>query len=60
MDPALSVAAEILGHLDRFVEQQSLVGHLRLGTEVTGAHWSDDDAVWVLATSTGELRAARW
>ncbi len=41
------------------MEQQSLGEHLRLGTEVVCADWSDDDAVWVLRTSTGDRVRAR-
>ena len=51
--------AEILGHLERFVEQQGLADHLRLGTEVVSAEWSDTDGVWVLQTAAGEQVRAR-
>ncbi|MEU5797412.1 NAD(P)/FAD-dependent oxidoreductase [Streptomyces sp. NPDC047813] len=50
---------EILHNLERFAESQGLTEHIRCGTEVTQATWSDEDGRWHLHTARGERLRAR-
>jgi len=49
--------AEIHGYVRDVVRAEGLTPHLRLGTELTGARWHEDDASWHLATTRGPLTA---
>lgn len=50
---------EILRNLERFATSQGLAEHIRFGTEVTQAAWSDEDGRWFLRTSRGARLRAR-
>ncbi|MFF8989329.1 flavin-containing monooxygenase [Streptomyces sp. NPDC014983] len=50
---------EILRNLKRFATSQGLTEHIRFGTEVTQATWSDEDGRWLLRTSHGARLRAR-
>ena len=45
--------SEILAYLDRCVTDLGLTPHLRLGTEVTGAQWDEQQSCWRLALADG-------
>lgn len=49
---------EILGYFESLVERHGLAPHLRLGTEVTAATWSEDALEWTLELADGELARA--
>jgi cyclohexanone monooxygenase len=44
---------EILDYMDRVTTKYGLRPHLKLGSKVTAARWSDDDATWRLTTDDG-------
>jgi cation diffusion facilitator CzcD-associated flavoprotein CzcO len=48
---------EIWDYLRECTERYGITPHLRLGTEVTGADWDDEAAVWRIETSRGPLAA---
>ena len=48
---------EIQANIERLVDRLGLRRHIRLDTEVTGAHW--DGSAWVVETATGEPVRAR-
>src|SRR5207344_1420175 len=48
---------EIWDYLEHVTDHYRLRGHLRLGTEVTEAHWDADLARWQLQTAHGDLTA---
>jgi cation diffusion facilitator CzcD-associated flavoprotein CzcO len=48
---------EIQANIERLVDRLDLRPHIRLNTEVTGAHW--DGAAWVVETAGGEPVRAR-
>jgi cation diffusion facilitator CzcD-associated flavoprotein CzcO len=48
---------EIHAYLRNVATDQGLLPHVRYGVEVEEAAWDDDDAVWRLRTSAGELEA---
>ncbi|WP_409185935.1 alpha/beta fold hydrolase [Amycolatopsis sp. VS8301801F10] len=48
---------EIHAYLRRLAEREHLLGHLRFGTDVTGARWDDTEQRWRIATSSGEYTA---
>ncbi len=50
---------EIQRNVERLVERHGLAEHIRLGAEVTSAHWDDEAGRWVIATSGGEQIRAR-
>ena len=45
--------SEILAYLDRCVAELGLTPHLRLGAEVTGAVWDDQESCWRIALADG-------
>lgn len=45
---------EILGYFESLVDRFDLSGHLRLGTEVTEAHYDDATGTWTLRTATSD------
>jgi len=45
---------EILDYMDRVATKYGLRPHLKLGAEVTAAHWNDAAATWKLTTDGGE------
>ena len=45
---------EILGYFESLVDSHGLAPHLRFGTEVVAATWSDDDSTWELELGDGE------
>jgi cation diffusion facilitator CzcD-associated flavoprotein CzcO len=47
--------AEIHEYVRDVTRAEGLAPHLRLGTELTGARWDDDEAAWHLTTSRGPL-----
>ncbi|GLX47271.1 hypothetical protein Shyhy01_02210 [Streptomyces hygroscopicus subsp. hygroscopicus] len=49
---------EILRNLERFATSRGLAEHIRFGTEVTQAAWSDEDGRRLLRTSRGCGRAS--
>jgi cation diffusion facilitator CzcD-associated flavoprotein CzcO len=46
---------EIRDYLSRCADRFGLRPHLRLGTEVTGAEWDEDEHVWRVDTSAGTI-----
>lgn len=46
---------EILDYIRRTVTEHDLWPHIRLNTGVESASWDDDDGVWRVALSTGEV-----
>jgi cyclohexanone monooxygenase len=46
---------EILDYMDRVATKYGLRPHLKLGAEVTAAHWNDAAATWRLTTDGGEV-----
>lgn len=45
---------EILDYMDHVATKYGLRPHLRLGREVTAAHWDEQNAVWRLDVDDGE------
>lgn len=45
---------EIQSNVEQLVARHGLAEHIRLGAEVTSAHWDDTEGIWVLRTSSGE------
>lgn len=56
---AFAGSGEIQGYLLRLVEKWRLREHLRLDTEIVGAHFHEESGSWTLTTGTGETIAAR-
>ncbi len=52
-----SPQAEILDYLHDCAERYGVMGHVRFDHELLGAAWDDDERVWRLDTSQGELTA---
>ncbi|HYF47237.1 MAG TPA: NAD(P)/FAD-dependent oxidoreductase, partial [Acidimicrobiales bacterium] len=52
-----STQPEIQAYLRTCADDFGLRPHIRFGTEVLHAAWDEEDAVWVVETSTGSLRA---
>ncbi len=48
---------EILSYLERVTDTRGVRGHIRFGTEVTGARWDAARARWQIQTSRGDLTA---
>jgi cation diffusion facilitator CzcD-associated flavoprotein CzcO len=48
---------EILSYLQRTADEEGLMPHMRFGTEVLEARWSETARYWVIATTTGTYRA---
>jgi cation diffusion facilitator CzcD-associated flavoprotein CzcO len=49
---------EIKANIDRLVDRMGLRRHIRLNTEVTGAHWDEAAGVWRITVADGsEVRA---
>ena len=48
---------EIEAYLQRVAEDFGVQEKIRFATTVTGSHWDEDDARWVVETSGGTLRA---
>ncbi|MDO3646252.1 flavin-containing monooxygenase [Nocardia mangyaensis] len=48
---------EILDYLRTVAERHDVLRHLRLGTELLDARWDDEDSLWRIETSRGELTA---
>jgi cation diffusion facilitator CzcD-associated flavoprotein CzcO len=48
---------EIYAYIRRVAEEQGLMPHVRFGIEVERASWDDEQAVWRLETSGGEIVA---
>ena len=46
---------EIRDYLTRCADRFGLRAHLRLGTEVTGAEWDEDERVWRVDTGAGRV-----
>ncbi len=51
---------EILEYLEGVVDRFDLRRHFRFGTEVKSATYLDDEALWEVTTSTGEVYRARY
>jgi len=47
--------AEIHEYVRDVARSEGLAPHLRLGTELSGARWDEDEAAWHLTTSRGRL-----
>lgn len=45
---------EIQRNVEALVERRGLAEHIRLGAEVTDAHWDQDEGLWVIRMSSGE------
>ena len=45
---------EILSYFESLVDRYDLGPHLRLGTEISSAEWSDTTSTWTLTTAAGE------
>jgi cation diffusion facilitator CzcD-associated flavoprotein CzcO len=52
-----SMQPEIWDYLRRVAREHGLDRHMRLGCEVTRAHWEESDERWLLQTSAGEISA---
>jgi cation diffusion facilitator CzcD-associated flavoprotein CzcO len=52
-----SPQAEILDYLHHCAERYGVMGHVRFDHELLGAAWDDDERVWRLDTSQGQLTA---
>ncbi len=50
---------EILHNIERFADSHGLAPHIRFGTEVTAASWSDEEGAWTVRTSRGTRLRAR-
>ena len=50
---------DILDYLVRCVRDAGLESHLRLNSEVTEAHWGDDNAQWRVLTRGGDVYEAK-
>lgn len=48
---------EIKNYLEACVQRESLTAHLRLGTDLTNAHWDEETKRWMIETSRGTLTA---
>ncbi len=55
-----SRAAEILEHSKRIAEHFDLYKKACFQTEVTGMHWDEDSARWVITTDRGDRMTARF
>ncbi len=51
---------EIQANIERLVDRMDLRRHIRLNTEVTGAHWDDASGCWTIGTAGGEPIRARF
>jgi cation diffusion facilitator CzcD-associated flavoprotein CzcO len=49
---------EIYAYIRRVAEEQGLMPHIRLGIEVEEAEWIEEQLVWRLRTSGGEMTAS--
>ena len=49
---------EILANIDAMVARHGLAPHIRLNTEMTGAHWDDAALVWRLQLGDGNVLTA--
>ncbi len=52
-----SLQPEIRDYLRRCADDFGVRPDIRTGTEVTGAAWNEDERVWDVETSTGQLKA---
>src|SRR3954447_1343719 len=52
-----SLQPEIRDYLRRCADDFGVREHVRTGTEVTGAAWNEDERLWEVETSHGEMRA---
>ncbi|WP_063056900.1 flavin-containing monooxygenase [Nocardia salmonicida] len=48
---------EILDYLRSVAQDNDVIRHVRLGTELLDARWDDEQSVWRIETSRGELTA---